>query len=290
MNRGQTSAMRLIRENHIVLEGIRTRELSVDGEGPPILLLHGFTDSADTWRPVLTNLAGSRRVIAVDLPGSGRADPLPRGPVLEPFDRFLAAFIRPHAGTTGVVVAGNSLGGSASLRAAQNPELPILAVAGLAPGGLVATRHLERASVAGLRLRPILRVAYRAPVPGVVLRAAAAQFYERRLGGDRESSKRYASHFRGVRDVRRIGATMAVLAAEMAEGCLQLDRITTPVLLIWGRRDPLLSVRGAHMVLDAVPESKLIVFDDCGHCPQQEKPDVVASLIAALPESTRELA
>jgi pimeloyl-ACP methyl ester carboxylesterase len=251
--------------------------------------MHGFTDSADTWRPVLAALAASsRRAVAVDLPGSGSAGSLPRGAVLEPLDGFVAAFVRRHAGNSGVVLAGNSLGGLAALRAAQNQDLPIVAVAGLAPGGLVARRNLERASAAGVRLRPVLRIAYRAPIPRAVVQGLAAQFYARRLGGDPESSRRYASHFRSLSDLRRIGATMTVLADEIAAGCVRIEQITAPVLLIWGRQDPLLAVRGARLVTDVVPKSHLVVFDDCGHCPQQQRPGDIAALIAALPELPEE--
>jgi pimeloyl-ACP methyl ester carboxylesterase len=278
-----------ISEADVVLDGVRTRELSVAGEGPPVLLMHGFSDSADTWRPVLATLAvSSRRAVAVDLPGSGRAGKFPRDAVLEPLDRFVAAFVRRHAGETGVVLVGNSLGGLAALRAAQNQDLPIIAVASLAPGGLVARPSLERVSAAGIRLRPLLRVAYRMPVPQFLLRGVAAAFYVRLLGGDPESARQYASHFRSLSDVRRLGATMVVLADEIAAGPLRVEAITAPVLLIWGRRDPLLAVRGARMVTDVVPQSRLVVFDDCGHCPQQQRPADVAALISALPEMPKD--
>jgi pimeloyl-ACP methyl ester carboxylesterase len=45
------------------------------GDGPPVLLVHGGLDNAFVWVPILPTLAQSRRVIAVDLPGHGLADP-----------------------------------------------------------------------------------------------------------------------------------------------------------------------------------------------------------------------
>jgi pimeloyl-ACP methyl ester carboxylesterase len=45
------------------------------GAGPPLLLLHGFMDNAYLWAPILPALARKRRVLAVDLPGHGLADP-----------------------------------------------------------------------------------------------------------------------------------------------------------------------------------------------------------------------
>lgn len=48
----------VIEERYERFAGYRTRVLRVAGDGPPLLLLHGFTDSADTWRPALRLLAG----------------------------------------------------------------------------------------------------------------------------------------------------------------------------------------------------------------------------------------
>lgn len=45
-----------IRELPAIVGGVATRVPEADGDGPPILLLHGFTDSADSWRPLIKEL------------------------------------------------------------------------------------------------------------------------------------------------------------------------------------------------------------------------------------------
>lgn len=50
--------------------GVATRVLRVKGEGPPMLLLHGYSDSADTWRPLMDLLPKATAAVAVDLPPS----------------------------------------------------------------------------------------------------------------------------------------------------------------------------------------------------------------------------
>ena len=58
----------------------RRRVLELEGDGAPIVMFHGYADSADTWRQTLALLARrGRRAIAVDLPGFGTADPLRAG-------------------------------------------------------------------------------------------------------------------------------------------------------------------------------------------------------------------
>src|SRR5215217_6879728 len=109
-------------EHRLQLAGFDTRALELEGDGPPVVLLHGYADSADTWRSVLDRLARrDRAALAVDLPGFGAADPLrPEGSMLDQLGAFAdaaAALAAEQAGEP-VVLAGNSLGGCVALRAA----------------------------------------------------------------------------------------------------------------------------------------------------------------------------
>src|SRR3954449_220268 len=71
---GYRVPVQAIFEHRLELSAHTTRALELDGDGPGIVLLHGWGDSADTWRPLLAELAASgRRAIAVDLPGFGHA-------------------------------------------------------------------------------------------------------------------------------------------------------------------------------------------------------------------------
>src|SRR4051812_32167601 len=98
--------------------GYATRVLELEGDGPPLVFLHGYADSADTWRLVLAELARrDRRALAVDLPGFGRAGRLERDePVLPQLDRFAAAVVQAAADGHGAVLVGNSLGGCVAIR------------------------------------------------------------------------------------------------------------------------------------------------------------------------------
>ncbi len=65
----------------------------------------------------------------------------------------------------------------------------------------------------------------------------------------------------------------------------RLERISCPVLLVWGRHDMMVFQTGADRVVDAVAESQLETIEDCGHCPQLESPDELAGLLLEFPES-----
>ena len=57
----------------IAVNGVRLN-VQRAGEGPPLVLLHGFTGSIATWRSHLDMLAGQFSIVAVDLPGHGASD------------------------------------------------------------------------------------------------------------------------------------------------------------------------------------------------------------------------
>jgi pimeloyl-ACP methyl ester carboxylesterase len=269
-----------------VLHGLRTRTLAVDGDGPSILLLPGLTDSADSWRPLLAELGTrGRRAVAVDLPGAGEAGTFSGGIRLANLDAFTTAFVEAYAGDEPAILAGNSLGGLLAMRAATRDDHRLSAIAPIGTAGLAYTLRwllFERSVRAAY---PLLQVAYRAPVPAPLVREGAAWLYERRLSegrADRALARYYASHLDGMRSVRRFTAMMLAVADDVRADPLVPADIRVPVLLIWGDHDRLADVSGAQAVLDVVPDSRLVVLDGCGHCPQMQRPTDTAELLNTL--------
>lgn len=93
-------------------------------------------------------------------------------------------FLRRFGGT-GAILAGNSLGGLAALRAAQRPDLPIRGVVGILPAGLLYGPRLQFLTRWMRPLNAIMRVTGWLPVPRSVLRWAARRLYEVRLSEGR---------------------------------------------------------------------------------------------------------
>ncbi|MGW6130318.1 alpha/beta fold hydrolase [Cellulomonas sp. NPDC055163] len=80
------------------------------GDAPPVLLLHGVTDSAETWDPVARLLAAERLVVGVDARGHGRT-PLGEGPFTIASLAADAAAVLRHVADGPALVVGHSMGG-----------------------------------------------------------------------------------------------------------------------------------------------------------------------------------
>jgi pimeloyl-ACP methyl ester carboxylesterase len=279
---GDHARMQPLMEHGLELAGWSTRALELEGTGPPIVLLHGYADSADTWRLVLDKLARrDRRAFAFDLPGFGTAAPLRAGSVLGQLDAFTRAAVE-HASPGGepVVLAGNSLGGCLALRAAQDGALPLAGVVPIAPAGL------DMPSWFGVIERdPILRRVLAAPVPlpEALLRATVGTVYRqlafaRPAAASRAVVRAFTDHHRTRDAVLRILDNGRRLLPELDEP-FELERIACPVLLVWGDRDRMVTHRGAEKVTAALPTTTYELLEGVGHCPQIEAADRVARLL-----------
>jgi pimeloyl-ACP methyl ester carboxylesterase len=268
-------------EHRRAFAGYETRVLELEGEGTPIALFHGWADSADTWRQALALIARQGRpAIAVDLPGFGTADPLDDGPVLPQLDDFALAAVRYLSRDEPVVVAGNSLGGCVALRMAERHPSRLAGVVPVAPAGLEMSRLLQL-----VQRDPVIRalLALPTPVPAAVLRGAVARLYLQ-LGFaapaaiDREVVSAFTWHHRRRADVGRYLHTLRRLIPELRQA-FEPERISVPLLLVWGDRDRLVFHRGARRILDAVPGSRLELLEGVGHCPQVEAPERFTELL-----------
>lgn len=250
---------------------------------PRFVLIHGYCDSADTWLQTLAELAAAgHSAIAIDLPGFGEADALRSGPMLPQFDAFLAAVIKEQGCRGEVVLVGNSLGGTLSLRAAQNAWLPVAGVVSIAAPGF-SDSWLVRT----VRRYPIpLRVyaALPVPVPGMLVRTVAGRVIPRLLyanGRDAEAREveRFTMLFPDYLSTRSRLEQARQLVEEL-ENAYQLERVQVPLLVIACGKDRLVSVAGGRRLHTLVPHSRLMVREDWGHCPQLDSPAEMAELIA----------
>jgi pimeloyl-ACP methyl ester carboxylesterase len=283
--------MHPIYEHELTLGGVRTRAIELDGDGPPLILLHGFADSADTWRLLMDRLRKQgRAAVALDMPGFGTAARLDReAPIMAQLDAFMDAAVERWAEESdgSVVIAGNSLGGTAALRAAErHQDGRIAGIVPIAPAGLDMPGWFS-----AIQGAPLVRAMLRSPVPvpeAAIRRAVGSTYKVLAFASPRKADESvvnaYTTHFGSQRDVVRLLATGERLLPEI-KSPFDFAKVRCPVLVVWGERDRMVASTGAQQILDALPNTQVELLPRCGHCPQIEEPDRLAELLADFPEN-----
>jgi pimeloyl-ACP methyl ester carboxylesterase len=270
--------------SHPTYGRVRTRQLSVDGSGPTVVLLHGYADNALGWAAVL-GLLGARGhpALAVDLPGFGATQARLPGLVLPPLDEFVAALVQAHTGDAGPpVLVGNSLGALLSVRAAARSTPPVAGVIALDEPALGFNR--VRRFMAQDDDRRLIRALLRPQrVPVRLSRVAALRIVRRIAYAD--AHRVDPAHAAGIVDYVFGSGTPNIalrevhsIAREVA-AAYDLAAITCPLLVVHGEHDRIVPIAASRRLHEGVPGSELVVLPRCGHCPQVEQPGEVARLI-----------
>jgi pimeloyl-ACP methyl ester carboxylesterase len=266
--------------------GLRVRVLS-HGHGPPVVLLHGVTESAAIWAPLFTEL-GHFRLLAVDLPGHGLSDPVAfrRGQVRE-HARRLIDDILDALGLDQVPVIGHSLGGMFALWHAAAGSGRISAVVAIGEPAVALPGVRVRMPLSLLTVRGLGAAILRSPSPRRVYRALLAQgqgsaevaaapdslIEALRLSGRRpQNARTAASLMHAINRFRRPRPESVLTSAELAA-------ITTPAIFILGSDDPYLSIERARPSIDQIPGARLYEVPG-GHAPWLVDARHAAELIA----------
>jgi pimeloyl-ACP methyl ester carboxylesterase len=262
-----------------------------EGSGPPLVLLHGVGHHWQAWRPVIERLADAFDVIACDLPGFGRSDPLPPGvdPTIPAYvdavSRWLgeAGLQRPH-------VAGNSMGGAIALELAARDE--VASATALSPAGFwtpVERRWCQMTSLGLVAHLP------RALAPAVIGLAGTRLGRLALLAQLFDHPARIPSHEAAatLRDALRAPAFRSALEAFSRYAYDPVDMpATVPVTVAWGDHDWLLPRRlQAPRAQRMLPDAQHVTLG-AGHVPYFDDPDAVAAVIrftaAATPAAERQ--
>jgi pimeloyl-ACP methyl ester carboxylesterase len=265
----------MITEERVWLGDIHTRRLSVAGSGVPVALLHGFADSADTWRGVLSAFAvAGRAAFAVDMPGYGHADPRKPGAIMPQLDAFVDATI---AASGAVILMGNSLGACVSVRAAYRGSENIRGVIAV-DQPILASHWLVRLS--RRQSDPFRVLDRRMPIPKILYRRAIHSVFARLLYADpAQADPRVLARFTVQAPdrlhLRRLLGDARAIALETAAG-YDSERLKCPLLVIHGRKDRVIPVHASERLHQSVPASSLVVLPNAGHCPQLDDPSGLA--------------
>jgi pimeloyl-ACP methyl ester carboxylesterase len=254
----------------VELDGRRVHYVDLgEGEGPPVVFVHGL---GGCWQNFLENIpaaAGRRRTIALDLPGFGRSD-LPAGEVsITNYARTVDGLCQ-ALGLDAVVAVGNSMGGFISA------DLALLAPERVERLVLVAAAGITSTDVRREPARTFLRT-------GAAVAAIGAREIEQFLIRPRARQLAYGWVVRHPtllapdllwEQAQGMGAPAFMLAVDALASYdfrERLPEIACPTLVVQGTDDMIVPLRDAYEFERLIPRSRTLIMRDTGHLPMLER-------------------
>jgi pimeloyl-ACP methyl ester carboxylesterase len=253
----------------------------VYGHGDPILCLHGLGASLYSWRHFVTPFSKNNKLILVDFKGCGKSP--------KPFDSHYSTEEKVNdiynlileEDLTNLTLIGNSLGGAVSLMVAlrllnQEPKrLSKLVLIGSAGDRSSIPWHVQMArSFLGT---PIIYLAPSKLAAKMTLRRC---YYDIKRT-TREQMEAYAAPLASPGGRHALLQTVRQCVPANADELISnLNQITVPTFILWGREDRVIPLRVGEFLHQAIPNSTFEIIEQCGHVPQEEKPDETIARIS----------
>ena len=261
---------------------VHYRDEGPKADAAPIVLLHGTSASLHTWDGWTQALRSQRRVIRLDLPAFGLTGPFTGSWACQAYTganyaRFVLAALD-KLDVHRFMVAGNSLGGEVAWRmAAAAPQrvaaLVLVDAAGypIVDAAIPLGWQIARLPVLG-RLtehflpRPLIAQGLTAVYgdPSKITTPLVDRYFELTL-----------------REGNRAALVERARTWSTAEGVQKVTGVTAPTLILWGGRDRIIVPATAQRFAADIPGSRVQVFDDLGHVPQEEDPARTVAAVQA---------
>lgn len=245
------------------------------GEGPPVLLIHGFGTNSFTWRHVAPDLARDHKVITVDLKGFGQSD--------KPYDERYAASDQAELlaqlildrDLKNLTLIGHSYGGGIALllaleadtrlkgRIAKLVLLDTIAYAQTIPVFFklldtpVVSQLGVRATTADFQVKMALRLAY---------------YDNSKIGADEIEAYADPMKTSGGRHAL-IYSARQIMPEDVDAISSRYASISLPTLILWCDHDRIVPVGVGLKLKRAMPDAKFALISQCGHMPQEEQPE-----------------
>jgi pimeloyl-ACP methyl ester carboxylesterase len=275
---GQAGALR---SRRMVVDGVDLH-WTEQGQGSPLILLHGLADSQCTWGAVTSELARRYRVFGLDLPGCGLSGRPDASYSLDWQARLTAAWLDRMALST-YDVMGHSYGGGVALSLLLYRAGSIRKLALVAPGGLgtEVSPFLRLAAVAGMLeatgqtlIGPITRLIVR-------MHGSSLTDDDRRLLCRINSVPGTARAFaRTIRDVIGWRGQTRHLLSRVHE----LEQLPS-IALFWGERDRVIPIQHGRALCSLLENCSLWPVPNAGHFLHWQAPTALARAIVAYLDS-----
>ena len=250
-----------------------------DISNPTLLLIHGYTASTYVWKTVAPMLAARHfHVVAVDLIGFGYSDkPAAFDYTIASQARMIERLMN-RLGIGKATVVGSSYGGAVAatlaLDYAERVEKLVL-VGAVSNDEVLDNPLLKFASIPliGEILTPFVidsKILSKSRMKKTFAPANESLVTKERLESVLRPLKAKDAHYSVLASARNWDANRISEDANL---------INQPTLLIWGEDDQIIPIHNGENLYDSIVHSRLVVLKNCGHLPQEEKPERFVALV-----------
>ena len=249
-------------EKQVYIDNLKVN-YKIAGQGQPILILHGWGGSSDSWLRVSKILVKQGyKIVIPDFPGFGRSITPKTVWDIKDFAKWVNELTN-SLGLEKFFLLGHSFGGRVAIKFAVNypkkiKSLILCASAGIKPKS-------------GLKTRVIFRLA----------KIGNAVFTPRILTRFKDGARNLFYIFLRHRDYVKADGTMKETIKKVLEEDLlpDLSKIKIKSLIIWGKNDKLVPVKYAYIFKEKIKNSKLKILPKIGHSPHLEVPKKLSKLV-----------
>ncbi len=257
---------------------------NLEGEGEPLLCVHGFPTTSFLYSGIIPALSHMGfQCGAPDLMGLGDTlVPNQQDMSIESQGTYLFQYHREVFDQPQVLIVGHELGAALALTLALQKPGMVRALVLVSPlfydaWPTGAMTQLKRAARVPVLFHGLMRSGIALHTAHKTLRSG---FY------DLPSADRYVTEF--LRPFRNSPSSHERLRSLLNDlnprltvtFARYLHRIRIPTLIIHGEKDPFVPAATVHRLAGELPSASLVTLRECGHFPQAEQPEIVASLIA----------
>jgi len=264
-------------DKYIMIHGVNYHYTEYPGTGRNVFLLHGFASSTYTWEKVIPYLTKQGyHVWALDMKGAGWSDK-PKDAkydtvtLMQEVNKWMNVM-----GLKDVVFVGNSLGGAiAVLMALEHPD---------------KTGQIVLIDSAGYPIKKpfIIRIA-KMPLAGEITKLIFGRWMVRwnlkevYFNDDLIPEETIDAYYNRMRTENVLDAKIALARSidfdAFTPYIKRIPEIKNRTLIIWGENDEWIPLESGYNFKKNLSNSKLVILPECGHIPQEEKPEQTAKIM-----------
>jgi len=238
----------------IDIKGLKIEYIE-EGTGTPVLLLHGWGASFDTYKGIINALKDRCRMVAVNFPGCGQSETMSEPWKLEDYCDFCLEFME-KLNLENPIVIGHSHGGRVTLKMAAEKMITPPKIVLLDSSGLIPKKSFKQK--------------FRAKSFKVIKKTLSLPIIRNHSEGLLNKAR---AHY-GSADYNAAPEVLRKTLVSLVNTDLRdiIPNISSPTLLIWGDKDTATPIEDAKTIESLIPDAGLCILEGTGHYSFIEKP------------------